>query len=111
MIPMLSTETTPVPPPAYYRAQARLRPALHIDALTLVNTLHLLTLCRLAVRLAHRRCPPPYRAVSRGSASNLQRRVEAFHRTLAHAVATVLSGYARLVTCVARTGLGMRFTA
>src|SRR5258707_12404763 len=59
MIPMLSTETTPVPPPAYYRAQARLRPALHIDALTLVNTLHLLTLCRLAVRLAHRRCPPP----------------------------------------------------
>lgn len=28
--------------------------AVHIDALTLVNTLHLLTLCRLAVRLAHR---------------------------------------------------------
>jgi hypothetical protein len=33
--------------------------ALHIDALTLVNTLHLLTLCRLAARLAHHRCPPP----------------------------------------------------
>jgi transposase len=33
--------------------------ALHIDALTLVSTLHLLTLCRLAVRLAHHRCPPP----------------------------------------------------
>jgi transposase len=49
----------PVPPPAYHRAQARLGPALHIDALTLVNTLHLLTLCRLAVRLAHQRCPPP----------------------------------------------------
>src|SRR6266487_2112949 len=49
----------PVPPPAYWRAQARLGPALHIDALTLVTTLHLLTLCRLAVRLAHRRCPPP----------------------------------------------------
>ena len=45
--------------PAYHRAQARLGAALHIDALTLVRTLHLLTLCRLAVRLAHRRCPPP----------------------------------------------------
>src|SRR5215469_4098343 len=59
MILMISNTVTPVPPPAYYRAQARLRPALHIDALALVNTLHLLTLCRLAVRLAHRRCPPP----------------------------------------------------
>jgi transposase len=52
-------EQAPVPPPAYHRAQARLGQALHIDALTLVTTLHLLTLCRLAVRLAHRRCPPP----------------------------------------------------
>jgi hypothetical protein len=52
-------EQTPVPPPAYHRAQVRLGPALHIDALTLVNTLHLLALCRLAVRLAHHRCPPP----------------------------------------------------
>jgi hypothetical protein len=97
MTPMISNKATPVPPPAYYRAQARLRPALHIDALTLVNTLHLLTLCRLAVRLAHRRCSP-LTCWSRGSASNLQRRVPAAHRTLAHAVATVLSGYARLVT-------------
>ncbi len=38
--------------------QVRLGSNLHIDALTLVTTLHLLTLCRLAVRLAHRRCPP-----------------------------------------------------
>src|SRR5215469_2121632 len=59
MILMISNTVTPVPPPAYYRAQARLRPALHIDALALVNTLHLLTLCRLAVRLAHRRSAPP----------------------------------------------------
>ncbi len=59
MMPALVNEAAPVPPPAYHRAQARLGPALHIDALTLVNTLHLLTLCRLAVRLAHRRCPPP----------------------------------------------------
>ncbi len=52
-------QQAPVPPPAYQRGQARLGPALHIDALTLVMTLHLLMLCRLAVHLAHRRCPPP----------------------------------------------------
>src|SRR5207302_2475821 len=44
---------------SYQRAQARQGPALQINALTLITTLHLLTLCRLAVRLAHRRCPPP----------------------------------------------------
>jgi hypothetical protein len=50
---------TAVPPPSYQRAQAKQKPALHINALTLVTTLHLLTLCRLAVNMAHRRCPPP----------------------------------------------------
>src|SRR5258708_5017603 len=59
MMSALGNAAAPVPPPAYHRAQARLGPALHIDALTLVNTLHLLTLCRLVVRLAHHRCPPP----------------------------------------------------
>ena len=59
MMPTVLPEQAPVPPPAYHRAQARLGPALHIDALTLVRTLHLLALCRLAVRLAHRRCSPP----------------------------------------------------
>jgi transposase len=59
MMPPTVKEQAPVPSPAYQRAQARLGPALHIDALRLVTTLHLLTLCRLAVRLAHRRCPPP----------------------------------------------------
>ncbi len=59
MIPTIINEAVPVPPPTYHRAQARLGPALHIDALTLVNTLHLLALCRLAVHLAHRRCSPP----------------------------------------------------
>src|SRR5437660_9192325 len=58
MLPIVK-EQAPVPPPSFQRAQAQLRRALHIDALTLVTTLHLLTLCRLAVRLAHRRCPPP----------------------------------------------------
>ena len=51
-------DQTPVAPPSYQRAQARLGPALHMNALTLVTTLHLLMLCRLAVCLAHRRCPP-----------------------------------------------------
>jgi hypothetical protein len=59
MMPIPVESQVPIPPPAYHRAQARLGPALHIDALTLVNTLHLLALCRVAVRLAHRRCPPP----------------------------------------------------
>jgi hypothetical protein len=59
MMPTVVKEQAPIPPPSYQRAQARLGPALHIDALTLVTTLRLLTLCRLAVGLAHRRCPPP----------------------------------------------------
>jgi hypothetical protein len=59
MVPMIVEEQGPVPPPAYHRAQARQGSPLQINALTLVMTLHLLALCRLAVRLAHRRCPPP----------------------------------------------------
>src|SRR5258708_30116428 len=59
MILVRCVSTAPIPPPAYRRAHARAGPALHIDALTLVRRLHLLALCRLAVRLARRRCPPP----------------------------------------------------
>src|SRR2546421_1987562 len=59
MMPTVVKEQAPIPPPSYQRAQARLGPALHMNALTLVTTLHLLPLCRLAVRLAHHRCPPP----------------------------------------------------
>jgi Transposase DDE domain len=58
-MPTVLSEQAPIPPPAYYREQARLGPDLHLDALTLVRTLHLLALCRLAVHLAHRQCPPP----------------------------------------------------
>jgi hypothetical protein len=61
--------TVPVPPPAYHRAQAKVGPALHIDALTLVSGLHLLALCLLAVRLARRRCPPLLPAVAGGRAA------------------------------------------
>jgi Transposase DDE domain len=59
MMPTVVAEQAPIPPPAYHRAQARLGSALHIDALTLVRMLYPLALCRLAVRLAHRRCAPP----------------------------------------------------
>src|SRR5438128_8725270 len=67
MMPTIVKEQAPVPPPSYQRAQARLSRALHIDALTLVTTLHVLALCRLAVRLAQRRCPPPLPAGKGGA--------------------------------------------
>src|SRR5262245_60849907 len=59
MVPTHQQSTGAIPPPANPRAQAKVQPALHLDALTLVTCLHLLRLCRLAVRLAHWRCPPP----------------------------------------------------
>jgi hypothetical protein len=59
MMPICVESQAPISPPAYSRVQARSKDALHIDALTLIRTLHLLALCRLAVRLAHYRCPPP----------------------------------------------------
>lgn len=59
MVPALHRSTIAIPPPAYQRAQVKAQAALHLDALTLVTHLHLLALCQLAVRLAHRRCPPP----------------------------------------------------
>jgi hypothetical protein len=93
----LVNEAAPIPPPAYHRAQTRLGPALHIDALTLVNTLPLLTLCRLAVRLAHHRCPPPSPA-GPGGTPRTYREESLLLRALAHAVAAFVSGYARLVT-------------
>ncbi len=63
----VTDQQAPVPPPSYQRGQAERAPALHIDALTLVITLHLLALCRLAVHLAHRRCPPPLPAGTGGA--------------------------------------------
>src|SRR3954449_3193730 len=59
MVPATCGSTPPVPPPSYQRAVAKQPSALHLTALAVVQALHLLTLCRLAVRLAHRRCPPP----------------------------------------------------
>ncbi len=50
------TDQAPIPPPSYHRTLAA---SLHLDALTLVTHLHLLPLCRVAVQIAHQRCPPP----------------------------------------------------
>jgi hypothetical protein len=59
MVPAPCEDIVPILPPPYHRAQAKVLLALHLDALTLITRLQLLALCRLAVRLAHRRCPPP----------------------------------------------------
>ena len=105
MMPRMLNEQVQVPPPAYHRAQGRLGPALHIDALTLIRTLHLLALCPLAVRLSHRRCAPPL------PAAYLSGGVHAAHRALTYSVATVLPGYARLVSGLACTCPGLRLAA
>src|SRR2546421_5930148 len=63
MMPTICNEQAPIPPPSSHRrevqAVAQRARALHINALSLIETLHLLKLCRLAVQMAHRRCPPP----------------------------------------------------
>ncbi len=85
MMPVTVTDhQAPVPPPSYQRGQARLGPALHIDALTLVTTLHLLALCQLAVRLAHHRCPPPLPAGPGGAPRTGARRNAPAHWPAAH---------------------------
>jgi hypothetical protein len=47
--------------------------AVHIDALTLVHTLHLFALCRLAMRLAHQRCATPLPAEPGGAPRTYQK--------------------------------------
>src|SRR5258707_11917920 len=66
MVPAPCEATAPIPPPAYHRAQAQCGPALHLDALTLIGRLHLLAVCRLAVRLARPRRAPPLPAGAGG---------------------------------------------
>jgi hypothetical protein len=63
MMSTLIEEQALVPLPVYYRAQAWLGLPLRINALMLVTTLHLLTLCRLAVQLAHCRCLPSFNEI------------------------------------------------
>ncbi len=71
MMPTICNEKAPIQSPSYHcrkaQAQAQRTLALHVNALTLIETLHLLALCRLAVHLAHRRCPPPLPKGPRGA--------------------------------------------
>jgi hypothetical protein len=100
MVPTPCSRTSPVPPPAYHRMRAKVGRALHLDALTLVTCLHLLTLCRLAVRLAP--LPTPGPSGSRRAAADLRRGVPVAACPAAHPVAPVISGSARLAGGVAR---------
>lgn len=56
MIPANGRCQVPIPPPSYHRA---MRSGLHVDALTVVTRLHLLALCRIALRLSQGWCSPP----------------------------------------------------
>ena len=69
MTPVPVTDQAPIPPPSYHRALAN---ALHLDALTVVTQLYLLTLCSVAVQMAHRRCPPPLPAGPGGAPRTYQ---------------------------------------
>ena len=109
-MPMMLNEQAPVPPPAYHRAQARLGRALHLDALTLVRTLHLLTLCRLAVRLAHRRCPPAFPAGPGGAPRPTVRRPCYSSRSCARC-GGFPTRICTTVTRLTRSGLGLWIAA
>jgi transposase len=56
MSPACGQAQVSVPPPSYHRMMCG---SLHVDALTLVARFRLLAICRLAVHLARRWCPPP----------------------------------------------------
>jgi len=57
MVPVPCITTEPVPPPAYHHALVKRGPRVQIEALTLVTTLHLLALCRLAVHVVQEERP------------------------------------------------------
>ena len=64
MAPLPCLATVAVPPPSYQRARQKQPPALHVTALTVVTSVHLLALCRLAGHLAHWRCLCWLRSIS-----------------------------------------------
>lgn len=107
MMPTIIKEQAPVPPPCYQRAQARLLPALRIDALTLITTLHLLALCRLAARVANRRCPPPLAAGKGGAPRTYSEASLTLDWPPAYLVAFVVSRHARLAQELASACSGL----
>jgi hypothetical protein len=104
MMPFTVTDhQAPVPPPSYQRGQARRSSALHIDALTLITTLHLIALCHLA----HRRCPPPLPAGPGGALRTYREETLLLIDLLRARLSALISGYARLVEAMACFGSGM----
>lgn len=98
MMPTIYDEQAPVPPPSYSRAQVQAQGqrarALHINALSLIQTLHLLAVCRLAVQLAHRRCPAPLPKGPGGAPRTYCEESLLLIARLENAVAAVLPGRA-----------------
>jgi hypothetical protein len=74
MMPIIVTDQAPVSPPPYHRAQARRRSSLHLNALALVQTLHLLTCADWRsswhIGVARRPCPKGQAAVRAPTARN-----------------------------------------
>lgn len=69
MVPVPCLTTVAVPPPSYHRARANHPTAVPVTARTLVTTMHLLDLSRLAVSAAHRRCPRRFQRGRAGAAA------------------------------------------
>ena len=109
MMPTICNEQAPVPPPSYHRreiqAQAQRARALHLNALSLIETLHLLALCRLAVQVAHRRCPPPLPKGIGGRPRTYHEESLVLIALLKTRLSTLLPGYTRVARELARPGL------
>jgi hypothetical protein len=105
---ILALSTLSIPPPASQRAQAKARPPLHLDPLTLVRRLHLLALCRLGSRYAWRTgAVHPFARWSGRPPTGLHRGVVAAGRLAADAVASLVPRDAGLVAQVAGLGTGL----
>ncbi len=93
MMPTTCHQQAPVPPPSYHRrevqAQAQRARALHINALNLIETLHLLACSAGASALS-----APITQRCRRSPTYLPRRVLAADRLAQNALATLLPGCA-----------------
>jgi hypothetical protein len=106
-MPLALQQQAAVAPPSYQRAQAKQGRALHLNALTLVTTLHLLMVCRLAVQLAHRRWPPPLPAGPGGAPRTSSQESLLLISLLRTRLAALLAGDARLAGELACLGSGL----
>src|SRR5437588_801470 len=98
MMPRICNEQAPVPPPSYSRrevqAQAERARALHINALSLIKTLHPAFLVPLGRTVGPSALSRAIAQRTRRGATHLPRRVEAHDRLTENAVAALLPGRA-----------------